>query len=609
MLLLNLTDKFEIFGIIYSLILLAGFYQIGDLIFKIKNIKIIFIQISDVKYQKIFISINLILLIFYPLILYLDKINFIPILSVSLLILGIFKILNKFKKKFKIFPFKFDKDFIDKYLVLFTITILFLLSLSPNTHGDSLGYHFVVAKKILSSEGYFSTLTHFHSLLAGSGEIMIAIGLYFGSEQFGNLVQFSGLISIFGIFKKINNNNKYYYLLLVLTSPIILFLSSTSKPQLFHICSSAIIFSLYFIGNSKNLTLNDEKWKIAISLMILLVSVNSKFNFILSSSLLGFYIFYISIKNNIYKFFLYSSILILLLFYFSVIYWKYLNFGGSFFQYLYSPVPLNIHGLEEFKQYLTRYGRETNYLNIFIPKNFNQFTNSIGIAFFYLLLLNFKEKKVQIVFVIILFYLLIYYLFGQFIGRSFLEPLFWILLITAKYGQSIKLKIFEYFCRLQAIMVIIGILFGVFTILPGAFSKYYKDKVLSRNANGYSLFKWANTKLKKEDILFSIHKSISLGKSKFIATDFVAFMDFNNKNSNVITDEIINKKPKFLLTFSFNNGEPILHRFKNCVGNLIYQENSIGEYEARNPFNRGNKYNGYIYEFNLAEFPQCMEKK
>ena len=86
-------------------------------------------------------------------------------------------------------------------------------------------------------------------------------------------------------------------------------------------------------------------------------------------------------------------------------------------------------------------------------------------------------------------------------------------------------------------------------------------------------------------------------------------MDFNNKNSNVITDEIMNKKPKFLLTFSFNNGEPILHRFKNCVGNLIYQENSIGEYEARNPFNRGNKYDGYIYEFNLSEFPQCMEKK
>ena len=364
---------------------------------------------------------------------------------------------------------------------------------------------------------------------------------------------------------------------------------------------------MYFFENSKKLTPNDEKWKIIISLIILLVSVNSKFNFILSSSLLGSYIFYISIKNNNSKFFLYSSILIFSLFYFSVNYWKYLNFGGNFIQYFYSPVPLNIHGLEEFKQYLTRYGREINYLNIIIPKNFNQLTNSIGIAFFYLLLLNFKEKKVKIVFAITLLYLLICYLFGQFIGRSFLEPLFWILLITAKYGPSIKLKIFEYFCRLQAIIVIAGILFGVFTILPGAFTKYYKDKVLSKNANGYSLFKWANTKLKKEDVLFSTHKSISLGKSKFIPTDFLPYVDFNNKDSNIITDEIMNKKPKFLLTFSFNNGKPILSKFENCVGSLLYQENLIGKYEARNPFNRGNKYNGFIYEFNLTEFPQCMK--
>ena len=97
MILFNLTEKFEIFGIIYSLILITGLYQIGDLIFKIKNIKIIFNQISDIKYQKIFLSTNLILLIFYPLILYLDKINLIPILSVSLLIVGIVKIITKFK--------------------------------------------------------------------------------------------------------------------------------------------------------------------------------------------------------------------------------------------------------------------------------------------------------------------------------------------------------------------------------------------------------------------------------------------------------------------------------------------------------------------------------
>ena len=303
MFLFNLTEKFEFFGVIYSLILIAGLYQVGSLIFKIKPINKVFIQISEIKYQKIFLSTNLILLIFYPLILYSNKINFIPILSIALFFFGLFKIINKLKKKIKLFKIKFDKSQIDRYLVFFTLLVLFLLSLSPNTHGDSLGYHFVVAKKLLSSGKYFVDITHFHSLLAGSGEIVIAIGLFFGSEQFGGLIQFSGLVSIFGIFKKIDNQNKYYYFLLAITSPIILFLSSTAKPQLFHICSSVVVFSLYFLGNSKNLTTNEEKWKILLSLLILLVSVTAKFNFLLSSFILIIYIFYISIKNNNYNFF------------------------------------------------------------------------------------------------------------------------------------------------------------------------------------------------------------------------------------------------------------------------------------------------------------------
>ena len=95
------------------------------------------------------------------------------------------------------------------------------------------GYHFVVAKQLLTSGKFIPEITHFHTFLAGSGEVMIAIGLFFGSEQFGGLLQFSGLISIFGIFKKINSKQKYFYLLLVFTSPIILFLSSTAKPNYF----------------------------------------------------------------------------------------------------------------------------------------------------------------------------------------------------------------------------------------------------------------------------------------------------------------------------------------------------------------------------------------
>tara|TARA_A100001015_G_scaffold275722_1_gene333256 strand:+ start:7 stop:1839 length:1833 start_codon:yes stop_codon:yes gene_type:complete len=605
----NLIENFEITGLICSLILCAGLYQIGSLIFKVEIINKIISQISDIKYQKIFISTNLILLVFYPIILFSNKINFIPILSVVIFIFGFFKIIFKFKKKLRFQKIKFNKNNGDKYLVLLVLVSLFFLSLSPNTHGDSLGYHFVVAKKLLSSGSYPADITHFHSLLTGSGEIIIAIGLFFGSEQFGNLIQFSGLISIFGIFRKIDKKKKYFFLLLILTSPVIIFLSSTAKPQLFHLCSSAVIFTLYFFENSKPLKFHEKNLQILISVFILIVSVTAKFNFLLSSLLIGLVILYDSIKSKNFFYFFVISTLGFLIFYLPIILWKFNNFGGNFFQYFYSPLPLNIIGLEEFQQYLVRfiYGGASNPLEILFTTNFSEFTNSIGIAFLYLFLMNFKNNKGQISVLITLLYIFLVYVYGQFTGRSFLEPLFWILLICARYGVTYRLKLFEFLCRIQALFVISGIFFGIYSLFPGSLTSNLKDRVLSQNANGYGLFKWANTKLKKDDVVFSMHRSISLGESNYISMDFIPFVDFRNVDSKIIVDAIYKKKPNYLLTFGYSSEKPILREFKNCVGKLIFYQKNIGKFEARNPFNRGANYHGFIFQLKKNEIPACIK--
>tara|TARA_X000000368_G_scaffold251421_1_gene198681 strand:- start:660 stop:2489 length:1830 start_codon:yes stop_codon:yes gene_type:complete len=607
--LFEITNKYEFFGIINAFILIIGLYQVGDLLFKIKQLKKIISEISEIKYQKIFLSTNIVLLVFYPLILYSNKINFIPIISTILFCFGLFKIVTKFKKKFKFVFIKFNKNHIDKYLVLICIFGLLFLSLAPNTHSDSLGYHFIVAKKLLTTGNYYPEITHYHTFLGGSGEIMIALGLFFGSEQFGGLIQFSGLLSIFGVFKKFKNKKKYYFILLVLTSPIILFLSSTAKPQLFHICSSAVIFSLYLFGNSKYLSSNEQKWKILLSLIVLIVSINSKFNLLISSFLIGAYIFYISFENKKLIFFIFSSTVLIILFYLPIIFWKYLNFGGNFYEYFYSPFPLSIPGIKEFTDYLSYYGKEIKFINFVFPKNLNQFTRVIGISIFYILLLNLKNNTVKIVFFITSSHILINYFFGQFIGRSLLEPLFWILLVSAKYGNSINLKPFEYFCRIQSIIVIAGIFYGVFFIFPGSLSKLYKDRVLSQNASGYSLFKWANSKLKEDDVVVSTHRSISLGRAYYVSIEFLSYLKSNNKNSKIIYDNFIKKNPKYFLTMGYFNQKPYFGRFKDCVGKLKYYKSSIGRHEARNIFNRGNIYDGYIYEFDVKKFPECLEKK
>ena len=78
-------------------------------------------------------------------------------------------------------------------------------------------------------------------------------------------------------------------------------------------------------------------------------------------------------------------------------------------------MPLNIIGLEEFKEYLVRYGRGNNLSEIFITTKLNQFTNAVGIAFLYLLLINFKNIKGQIAIVMTSIYLILHYYYGQLI--------------------------------------------------------------------------------------------------------------------------------------------------------------------------------------------------
>ena len=87
--------------------------------------------------------------------------------------------------------------------------------------------------------------------------------------------------------------------------------------------------------------------------------------------------------------------------------------------------------------------------------------------------------------------------------------------------------------------------------------------------------------------------------------DFVPFVNFKDKNSHLYIEKIKAKNPKFYLTYSFQNQNPNLSVFRNCLGKLLYHEKKIGQQEARNPYNIGNFYNGFIYEFKIEEFPNC----
>ena len=48
--------------------------------------------------------------------------------------------------------------------------------------------------------------------------------------------------------------------------------------------------------------------------------------------------------------------------------------------------------------------------------------------------------------------------------------------------------------------------------------------------------------------------------------------------------------------------------FEKCLGKKYKQKMNVGKKVGRNPFNKGKKYNAWIYEFDYNLLPNCLLK-
>ena len=606
------SNEQPIIGLVLSLVLFFGTYQLGSIIYRFSKIEKLFSNFSDPDYLKSASGIIFLILILNPILLFFPNSKvFLIFVSFSLLFLGLLNIL-KFSKNLIIYKeldgIKLGNFYKDKYLIIFYIISLLLISLSPNTDADSLDYHLRTAKFLAEYGKFPQNIFHFHERLSGPGEIIIAIGLICGTESFGSLVQASGLLVLYGIFKKISlkkeKENELYFLVLI-TAPVIFFLTSISKPQLFFICTSLIVFSMNFFVKEKQNLIN---LRIIISLIIIFISYQVKFSFILSSFCFFTVIFYKSIKDKYFKNFLLISFCLFIIIILPPMVWKYINFDFNILEQLVSPVPLNLSGMEFFYKYLTALGNNKTFYSYLIPDNILNYTNSLGFGILFIFLFKFyKNNETKIIFLILLFFVFISVIFGQRTERFFYEPLIWIIFSSIYFGIWFKTKYLNYIFRIQVYASIFIIIFSLATLTSGTITKNLREHVLINNANGYSLYKWANSKINKDDIIFTLHRSISYRFDKTVHFEFINFRGLNGHSRDKYISELKIRNPKYLLTYGNGEKPRVPKEIKDCVGNLIYFKKNVGRHASRNPFRKGNYYNGYLYEFRSDLLPKCIK--
>ena len=66
----TLTENYPFLSLLFSFILFFGLYQVGEIIFLNKKIRFIFLSISELKYQKILVATNFLMIFLFPVVLF-----------------------------------------------------------------------------------------------------------------------------------------------------------------------------------------------------------------------------------------------------------------------------------------------------------------------------------------------------------------------------------------------------------------------------------------------------------------------------------------------------------------------------------------------------------
>lgn len=506
---------------------------------------------------------------------------------------------------------------------IFCVFFLFgymLLASAPPTDADDLDYHSGVALALLNQGSWPFNPEWFHSRLAGVGESLIALGYVIGAKQFGSLLQFCGLacISALLIWRDGNNptTSSTLVALLFLCSPVLLWLTSTSKPLLLPIAMTTLALwhstqALRISSPSKQELL----FNFTIAIFLISLASQMKFNFILSGFLVGIIAIYVMYRFNLVQLAISiaAAIIGIILLPFSV--WKQIHYGGNWVTNLYTLFPGNWPGYNAFEAYLRGYDESSfNFPISLIVSTPNQVTNLIGlgvIAWIVGLIWLFRNwslapSDARIISIASIVLVLLGSFLGQHGGRFYLEPLAWMLLALIRCKHLPPIFISRIGCTVlyfQGAITAIGLVICVYMLLPGSLSKSMYKSIMQERAYQYSEMSEIDTFLPIDAVLLTDSRSIALSSRQTLsATGWPSYVKSEGGDYSIYLETI--KKSGVT---HFQTSQPLdQSQWRNCIASKpLLITNS--KHNSRNPLNSGSPYSVWLYSFDDTKLPNCFQ--
>ena len=591
-------------SIIGSFLLIAGNYFIGkkvtDKFFNDFRTDNYFFSFQIIVLGNVFVNIFL----EYLVLLGLGNISTLRIVGILLIIMGLYTLLNSRKSIIVNFAQSYSivkrSNFSVKLIILLLLSF-FIISIAPITNADSLDYHIGVPLSILRQGSFTWQPTWFHQGLSGIGEYSILLSLALQTEQYSTILQTASIFSILGLFyfdrknsNRIPNGYRSLLILIFLSVPVLLFLSSSPKPQLIGVALSSFLF-VNIVINKINLSLKN----LFILSCLLFYIIGIKLNFIFSSFILFIALFSHNIntlKTQSFRSNFKLLIAIIIAFFLvlgPIIYYKSLTASLDISSYFY-PIPDYYPGRIAFLEYLKNYDdvKLPFPISLFFPSSFGVYSMILGLNLVILIWLLFKNKVTTKNLFFVFLLCAISFILGQRTSRFYIEPFVWTLLLINSfsiiYFNNWLLKFVIYLVSIFQISILF---YGSYSITAGIFSKQNRDKVLSLKANGYTLAKWVNLKLPDSAKILVEHRSVSLFNQKVYSSDWINYVDKNKGEDQFYLDYLKKEKVKYVLIIGDSQKDSKLY---NYCDSLVYGP-FYGQIATRNPFNSGKNFKAWIF--------------
>ena len=435
------------------------------------------------------------------------------IMAYLLLFFGIIELSLLIRRKIWLGLFETEHN-IYTYLTFSILIFLGFASFGPVTNADSLDYHIGVPVYLINNGTLPKTFEWLHAQLAGSGDMLNALGLAVSSESFGAVLQFTALacfvVFIYQLAKKSDSEKGSVLTLFLVVSPVLIFLTTAPKPQL--LPQTAVAIALWLAVSKEEI---DTPVFVLICILVM-GAAQQKLSFYFTGGVIGVYALVKSLRTC-GPGAIFPALALGLFFFGPRFYWFFTENNGAINQMHTFGLPI------EFLDYIKGY-RENEWvfpLNLIIPGSAGKITAVIGLIILYPFLIKKLNQKAVITATISMVAMGLFFFWGQLTARFFFVFILWgSVLMVFLPDKGIRLNLLKGMVLFQAIIMMPLAVYATYTLGPGGFSTSFRDAIMQRSADGYTVGKWIDETLPRDAVIWCGVRSIVLIPREAVASDW-----------------------------------------------------------------------------------------